>query len=107
MFKGYSMIKEMTVLVFAAFALSACSANGSPSEDQVKQAIYEHYKAAAHDEELKKQLAQTSVKSCKPVDNGYVCTVYLKTRDSDTDMFFVFDKAVEKWKLEKLDRYRN
>lgn len=95
-------------VAFSVALLSACSggASGAPSEDQVKQALFDFYKSPGQEDALKKQLSQTSVKACKTSDNGYLCDIHLKTDNKTTEMFFVLDKGTDKWQLAKSTSYK-
>lgn len=93
------MLKRL-LCAAAAVALASCSTDGGPSEDEVKQALYDHYETTGASAELKQALkTEVAVKDCAKEAAGYRCQIENKALNSSTGMLFVFDESDKQWKF--------
>jgi hypothetical protein len=89
------------VLALLAITAAACS-SGAPSDQQIKQALYDHYATVQGGTELQQALdKEVGVGECRKSGDEYRCLIKNKALDSTTPMFFIYDKAGNKWKFTK------
>ena len=92
------MLKKAVVSIFSV-VLAACSA-GAPSDEQVKQALYDYYETSSGGPELRQALAQeVTVKGCTQEASAYRCTTENKALNTSREFLFVHSKAQGKWTL--------
>lgn len=83
----------VSALLFSAYAHAA-----APNEDQVKQALYEHYATAQGAAQLQATLEKgVGVSGCEARSDEYRCMVENKALGNSIPMFFRFDAAQNKW----------
>lgn len=84
-------------LVVCVTAIAGCS-GGAPSDDQVKQALYDRYATTQGGAQLAGALKnEVSVGDCSKSGQEYRCVIENKALGTTIPMFFTHDKAQNKW----------
>lgn len=93
------MFKRGVVAVCLFAGASAAYAAG-PTEEQVKQALFDRYATAQGSEDLQKALrSEVGVGACQPQGNQYRCLIENKALNTSIPMVFAQDAAGGKWKF--------
>lgn len=105
--KGFIVSKK--IALFSMVFLIGCSGGGAsgPGDDDVKQALYEHYKSSSSNEDLKKGLAEMKLVGCEKEAHGFRCELSHPKSPKNDKLFFMQDKGTGKWELGRLDSYKN
>ncbi len=92
------MLKKALLSIFSVY-LAGCSA-GAPSDEQVKQALYDYYETASGGAELRQALTkEVSVKGCTQEASAYRCTIENTALNTSRELLFEHNKAQGKWML--------
>ncbi|OZI28470.1 hypothetical protein CAL18_03710 [Bordetella genomosp. 7] len=95
---------KKAVIALLAVVAAGCS-GGAPDDEQVKQALYDHYATAQGGAKLRKALDQgVGVSDCQKAGEQYRCLVENKALGSTIPMVFAYDPAQKKWTFVREDR---
>lgn len=92
------MLKKILVSICGVY-LAGCSA-GAPSDEQVKQALYDYYETSSGGAELRQALTnEVAVKKCTQEASAYRCTIENTALNTSRELLFTHDKTQGKWVL--------
>lgn len=96
-------MSKKSLLALLALAIAGCSAD-APSEQQVMQALSDHYTTAQGGAELQRALDnEVAVNDCRKSGEEYRCLIENKALGSSTPMYFAYDKSNKKWRYIRSD----